>query len=199
MPKSTMKSLTTARGNPYVTMVWLTLLGSFMLFLFLIMIFSVRINGLGWEKIELPPSFYISSVCIVISSVTLHLSRINLRNEEFRSVYLWLTLTLLLAIGFGVLQCIGWNNLFIRNSPASHTSMAFTYLISGLHFLHIVLGLGALAWLWNGFRKNVRYVDSFVYTLNPKTATVYQTATIFWHFLGILWLLLFLVLWVNQP
>jgi heme/copper-type cytochrome/quinol oxidase subunit 3 len=61
------------------------------------------------------------------------------------------------------------------------------------------MGLGALTWLWNGFRQNARYVDSFVYNLNPRTATVYQTATIFWHFLGILWLLLFLVLWVNQP
>jgi heme/copper-type cytochrome/quinol oxidase subunit 3 len=42
-------------------------------------------------------------------------------------------------------------------------------------------------------------VDGFLVNLNPITNTVFRTATIFWHFLGILWMLLFLVLWGNQP
>jgi heme/copper-type cytochrome/quinol oxidase subunit 3 len=81
----------------------------------------------------------------------------------------------------------------------SDTALAFSYLFSGLHFLHIVLGSGALFWVWLAFRKNLNYVDGFIVNINPITVTVFRTATIFWHFLGLLWLILFLVLWGNQP
>jgi cytochrome c oxidase subunit 3 len=194
-----MKSLTTARGNPYVTMVWLSVLGSCLIFLFLILLFFARTQSMGWEKLELPPAFTYSTFCILLSSASLHFSRSSFRNEEFRAGFWWLSLTLLLAISFGLLQYAGIQKFIQLKRPLSDTALAFSYLFSGLHFLHIVLGSGALFWVWLAFRKNLNYVDGFIVNINPITTTVFRTATIFWHFLGILWLMLFLVLWGNQP
>jgi cytochrome c oxidase subunit 3 len=194
-----MKSLITARGNPYVTLVWLSVLGSCLIFLFLILLFFARTQAAGWEKIALPPAFTFSTVCILLSSASLHFSRSSFRNEEFRSGFWWLSLTLLLAISFGLLQYAGVQKFYLLKQPLSNTALAFTYLFSGLHFLHIIIGAGALLWVWFSFRKNLNYVDGFLVNLNPITNTVFRTATIFWHFLGILWMLLFLVLLGNQP
>jgi cytochrome c oxidase subunit 3 len=194
-----MKSLTTARGNPYVTMLWLSVLGSCLIFLFLILLFFVRTKSSGWEKIGVPAAFDFSTVCILFSSVSLHFSRTSFKRESFRTGFYWLSLTLILALAFGLLQYAGIRQINSEKRPLSDTAMAFTYLFSGLHFLHIVLGAGALAWVWGTFLRNLNYVDAFIVNLNPMTGTVFRTATIFWHFLGILWLLLFLVLLGNQP
>jgi cytochrome c oxidase subunit 3 len=194
-----MKSLLTARGNPYVTMVWLAILGSVLLFLFLVLLFFARTQSPGWSRLEIPVAFLISTVCILLSSVTLHFSRSSMKNEEFRNGYYWLSMTLLLALGFGLLQYSGIRSYISSKLQLSSTAFAFTCLFSGLHFLHIVLGAGALLWVWNAFRKNLNYVDAFLLNINPITITVYRTATIFWHFLGLLWLLLLLVLLSNQP
>jgi cytochrome c oxidase subunit 3 len=194
-----MKSLLTARGNPYVTMAWLSILGSILLFLFLILLFFARTQSAGWAKLSLPPAFMLSTVCILLSSGSLHYARQAVKVESFRSGFYWLSVTLILAIAFGLLQYAGIRQFIRTGIPLSHTPIAFTWLFSGLHFLHIILGAGALGWVWNGFRKNLTYVDAFILNLNPITVTVFRTATLFWHFLGLLWLLLFLVLWSNQP
>lgn len=194
-----MKSLLTARGNPYVTMVWLAILGSVLLFLFLILLFFARTQSPGWSRLEIPLSFLISTACIALSSVTLHFSRSSMKNEEFRNGYYWLSFTLVLAVAFGLLQYGGIKSYFSGGLNLSRTAFAFTCLFSGLHFLHIILGAGALLWVWNSFRKNLSYVDAFLLNINPIIITVYRTATIFWHFLGVLWVLLFLVLLSNQP
>ena len=194
-----MKSLLTARGNPYITMVWLAILGSVLLFLFLILLFFARTQSLGWSRIGLPPAFHFSTLCILLSSFTLHFSRESMKNEFFRRGFYWLSITMMLGCSFGLLQYAGVREFLKLNLPATHTALSFTYLFSGLHFLHILLGAGALGWVWNAFRQNLNYVDAFILNLNPITITVYRTATIFWHFLGILWLLLYLVLWSNQP
>jgi cytochrome c oxidase subunit 3 len=194
-----MKSLLTARGNPYITMVWLAILGSVLLFLFLILMFFARTQTAGWSKLPLPATFLWSTGCILFSSVSLHFSRTCMKEEAFQSGYYWLSFTLILGLVFAALQYLGIRDFMTKSIPLSTTSLAFTYLFSGLHFLHIVLGFGALGWVWNTFRQNLNYVDAFIVNINPITITVYRTATIFWHFLGILWLLLFLALWSNQP
>lgn len=194
-----MKSLSTARGNPYVTMVWLTVLGSFLLFLFLILMYLARTQSPGWERTMIPQAFLFSTICILLSSVSLHFSRTSFQNEAFRNGFHWLSLTLLLAISFGLLQYAGIRKFLVLNRPASDMALAFNYLFSGLHFLHILAGAGALFWVWLAFRKNLRYVDAFIVNMNPVTTTVFRTATIFWHFLGLLWLILFLVMWSTQP
>ncbi len=180
-------------------MVWLAVLGSCLIFLFLILLFFARTQSPGWDRIALPPAFFYSTICILLSSFSLHFSRKAIREEEFKRGFQWLSITLLLGLAFGMLQYAGIKRFLDHGLPLSNTALAFAYLFSGLHFLHILLGAGALGWVWESFRRNLNYVDAFILNLNPITVTIFRTATIFWHFLGLLWLLLFLVLRLNQP
>jgi cytochrome c oxidase subunit 3 len=106
-----MKSLTTARGNPYLTIVWLAILGSALLFLFLVFILFFRAGSADWVSIPLPIAFLYSSFAIGLSSFSLHLANRSFTNEYYSQFFSWLLVTVVLAISFCLLQVNGWNNL----------------------------------------------------------------------------------------
>jgi len=125
----------------------------------------------------------------------------NFRKESFNLSFFWLNVTLSLAFAFGILQISGWISLNREGINVHQTSGAFIYLISGLHFLHIVVGLAGLIWIWLDSYPNRTYVEGFIQSLNPQKMARYKIVSILWHFLDLLWVGLFLLLWwqQNQP
>jgi cytochrome c oxidase subunit 3 len=192
-----MKSITTARGNPYLTIVWLAILGSALLFLFLVFILFFRAGSADWVSIPLPIAFFYSSFAIGLSSFSLHLANRSFTNEYYSQFFSWLLVTVVLAISFCLLQVNGWNNLVKAGIKFQNIGGAFVYIITGLHLLHLFLGLFGLAWVLVDSYKNRRYVDGFILSLNPAKTAILKIVTIFWHFLGGLWLILFLLLWMR--
>ena len=189
-----MKSLTTSRGNPYLTIVWFGILGSALLFLFLVFTLFFRAGGVDWVSIQLPAAFFYSSAVIGLSSFSLYLANKNFADENYNQYFSWLVVTVVLAISFCLLQVNGWNNMVKAGINFQNIGGAFIFIITGLHLLHMVLGLGGLSWLLGNSYKNRRYVDGFILSLNPKKTTLLKTVTVFWHFLGVLWWALFIVL-----
>ena len=192
-----MKSLATARGNPYLTIVWLAILGSALLFLFLVSILFFRAGRADWVSIPLPISFFYSSIAIGLSSFSLYLANRSFANEYYSQFFSWLLVTVVLAISFCLLQFNGWNNLAKAGIKFQIIGGAFIYIITGLHLLHLFLGLIGLGWVLIDSYRNRRYVDGFILSLNPAKTALLKIVTIFWHFLGVLWLILFLVLWTR--
>ena len=193
-----MKSIVAARGNPYYTMVWLAIAGSFLLFFFLIFVFLLRVQGSGWIPVTLPKAFNFSTLIISFSSVSLIFANRSFRNEAYNQSYFWLTITLTLAISFGILQVAGWMHLFEAGISLHQTSGAFIYLVTGLHFLHILLGLAGIGWIWLDSYHSRSYVDGFIHSLNPMKMTRLRIVSVFWHFLDLLWIILFALLWLHQ-
>ncbi len=64
-----------------------------------------------WVSMSVPKAFYISTVLILLSSLTIHLAvkASNENNEAQARSYLWITLAL--GLGFGVSQYVGWAQL----------------------------------------------------------------------------------------
>jgi cytochrome c oxidase subunit 3 len=75
----------------------------------------------------------------------------------------------------------------------SGNSSAFIFLISGLHLAHIFFGVVVMLVVLVDALKNYRYIDAFVSSLNPAKKTRLQLLVIYWHFVDVLWLLLFLL------
>jgi len=192
-----MKSLTTSRGNPYITIVWLSILGSALLFLFLVFILFFRAGSSDWAPISLPVVFFYSSIVIGLSSCSLQLAKNSFNSEYYNNFFSWLVVTLVLAISFCLLQFSGWNTLVKAGINFQNIGGAFIYIITGLHLLHLFIGLIGLGWLLIDSYKNRRYVDGFIVSLNPSKIALLKMVTIFWHFLGALWLILFFVLFLR--
>jgi cytochrome c oxidase subunit 3 len=108
-------------------------------------------------------------------------------------------MTLTLGFTFITMQCMGWSQLIeagitLSRSPAG----SFVYLLSGLHMLHILGGLIFLVVIFIESLRRTSYVDSFVYSVNPPNQLKIKLATMYWHFVDILWLCIFLFLWCQH-
>jgi cytochrome c oxidase subunit III len=91
-----------------------------------------------------------------------------------------------------VCQFTGWFVLQDAGIKLSNnTSGAFMYVLTGLHVAHIIIGLGAMSYIFADALKNAAYVDGFIQSLNPIKKARLQLVTRYWHFVDLLWLFLF--------
>jgi len=131
-------------------------------------------SGATWERMEFPPLLLVNTFVLLLSSVALEWARRGQERGQER------TLAPALALGalFVTLQCVTWfmardAGLFVSTTAYA----AFFYLLTGLHALHMVAGLIALAYA-------------------SRHRDVLRFATGFWHFMGGIWLYVLLVLTV---
>lgn len=175
----------------YVTGIWIALASILMFFMALTSSFIVR-RGLGgdWVPFELPRLLWANTVLLLISSVTLERARRALL-DGLRSVYQrWWSLTTALGLVFLLGQLIAWQQLraagvFLATNPAH----SFFYLMTGTHGLHLAGGLVALAYV--GARS--RRLEPW-----PAERPAVAATSIYWHFLGLLWVFLFLLLYFGR-
>lgn len=180
-------------------MVWLGIASSTMLFTMLLVAYVVRSAGSNWSMVKLPLVFLISTAVILLSSFTLNNARIAFRHERFGNYRTNLATTLSLGILFMLLQGWGWRDLIragvrLEGNPAG----GFIYIISGLHLLHILIGLILLGIVMSEALLRRPYVESFVYSVNPPNRLKIKLIILYWHFVDILWLGLFLFLLVHH-
>jgi len=134
-------------------------------------------------KFDLPYAFYISTAILMLGSGVLHKS---LQSQNFNQILPALNGSLLVGIVFFITQSWGWYEIYQQKLQLDDTTVngfQYLYLLTGMHALHM---LGA--WLFLLFVR-LRY---------HKTGHRYlEAATYFWHFLGLLWIYLLVVLVIN--
>jgi cytochrome c oxidase subunit 3 len=103
-----------------------------------------------------------------------------------------LLLTLLLGLGFLASQLFAWRQLAAQGLYIStHPHSSFFYVLTGTHGVHIAGGLLALVFLW---RRSQRPLDDA--GLIAKRQAAADAVAIYWHFMGALWIYLFLLLFL---
>ncbi len=140
----------------------------------------------NWLEFKLPDMFWISTLAIVLSSVTLQASYYFFINENSRSYRSLLLATFVLGLSFLALQYQGWLELSsIGVEFNGNPSGSFVYVISGIHAMHILAGIAVL------FVALV-HAYSLKFKVVPVRKLRLELTLIFWHFLGALWVYLFL-------
>jgi cytochrome c oxidase subunit 3 len=106
-----------------------------------------------------------------------------------QQLMLWLTI----GMGFTFfLQVYGWYILAYKMQvflTDPNASRSFVYVITFAHLLHI---LGGLIWLFSALSGSIKGI--------PQVKNLYrmEMASIFWHFLDIIWIYLYVFLLLNQ-
>jgi len=143
----------------------------------------------NWLQFPLPEQFTYATGLIVISSLTMVFAINRVKKNQIQLGTNMLGFTFLLGLGFVVLQLLGWQDLLNRGlfftGPNSNTAISWVYVITALHWLHVISGLAVLAYTW---------VKA---TQKKYSSNQYQgmaVSGIYWHFLDGLWLYLFLFL-----
>lgn len=189
------ENLFTKRREPLGFMLWLGVAGSSLLFTSIFIVFLIRMQRETGHLVAIPDMFWLSTLVILFSSITLHEANLAFVNERFLHYRVFLGATLALGLIFIILQASGWIEMVnsgIFNS--SNASVGFIYLLTGLHLVHIFAGVLYLIYLFHkAFRKR-SYIDSFIYSVNPPNRLRIKLFTRYWHFTGALWLIVFLFL-----
>ena len=158
----------------------------------LLALLLIRSRSPQWPPVgfpHLPHSLWISTALILIASVFAQSALRAIRRDDDRGLVRDLTLTFLIGLLFLVLQTFNWVELLNRIQPPLQIQGAYLgmfYVLTALHAAHVLGGLIPLGiLLYRAHRK--RYSRNF----HPGV----RYCTIYWHFLDIVWVILFLTLY----
>ena len=182
-----------SRGNRYRIGMWVALASIAMMFKSLSSAYIGRSGTANdWVPLAMPRILLLSTALILVSSVTLEFARRKLKRSLHAEYAKFLLLTALLGVGFLVSQVIAWRQLAAQGIfVSSHPHSSFFYLLTGAHAVHLVGGLLALTYLW--LRSRRTSIEPAVAGKRQATA---DAVTIYWHFMDVLWIYLFLLLFL---
>ena len=177
----------------YRTGAWVAIASILMLFTALISSYIVRsASGNDWVPITMPKVLWLSTALILVSSVTMEIARRSLKTQKDAGYGRWLIVTTVLGAGFLGSQLMAWRQL-VRQGVyiASNPHSSFFYLFTAAHGVHLLGGLVALTFL---VLRTTRTRDTVEGELRRVGAA--DAATIYWHFMDGLWIVLFLLLFL---
>ncbi len=176
--------------HPKKFALWLFLVTVLMVFAALTSAYIVRQAEGNWLEYELPEIFWITSGIVLLSSVSVQAAYFAAKKDNFLGLRIWMVLTVLLGIAFLVGQWYSWvalvdREVFFVGNPAG----SFLYVFTGLHAVHLISGVIFLI---------IVLISTFRYKVHSQALITLEMATTYWHFLGGLWLYLFLFLLLNH-
>jgi cytochrome c oxidase subunit III len=133
------------------------------------------------------PIFY--SICLLSSSLTIHLAPKSLRQGSIlRFGILWLA-TIALGATFLYGTATEWHRLIYHDGLTISTNLFGTtyYSLVGLHGFHVVVGLLALS---------IVMVFTLLGDLRPEHAERIDVLSLYWHFVDAVWIVVFTVVYV---
>ena len=168
-------------------MLWISMVSMTMMFIGLTSAYILSSNREDWVSFELPQSLYISTLLIILSSITFMLAKKSIQKNNRQATTFLLIATLFLGFGFAFYQFQGFLELkesgLYLSGKGSVVSASLLMVISFAHLIHVLAGfIVVLVVIYNHFKK--RY--------NSAETLGLELGGIFWHFVDILWILLFL-------
>jgi cytochrome c oxidase subunit 3 len=129
-----------------------------------------------------------STVLIFASSLVLESARRRVFAGDLVAAKRRVMFTFILAVAFVAMQSWLWQVMWAKGVTLSSEQFAsYFYLLTVFHALHIVVGLGLLSYLSRRLSG-----DSPAGVRVPA-----RLITLFWHFVGVVWGLLFVLLFFS--
>ncbi len=146
--------------------------------------YALRMELGDWVPLTEPQLLWTNTVMLIVASIVFQWTRNAAVNGQAERLQPGLLITGVLTLGFVLGQFIAWQQLqnsgqFISNNPAN----AFFYFLTGAHAVHILGGL--YVWARATLKVVLGTGDA------EKIRGSIELCTIYWHFLLLVWLVLF--------
>ncbi len=183
--------------HPKKFALWVAMASIIMFFVAFTSAYIVRKGAGNWEEFRMPDVFLFSTIVIMLSSLTIHWAKISLHNDKQSNYKLATGLSLGLGFLFLYLQMQGWQALqYIGVYLDGNPSGSFFYVITGAHAVHLAGGLLILLYAFADALLNYSgAVKSLIYETNPGKKLRIDMISTYWHFVGVLWIILYLFLY----
>jgi cytochrome c oxidase subunit 3 len=145
--------------------------------------------GVGQEALSVPMATF-NTIVLIGSSVTMVLAWAAAMERRFGRFRLFMGATVLLGGVFMVVKYFEYTAKFEHGLfPATSTFLAVYFTFTGLHALHVLAGMTYNAYLWGPGAK--------MYESDPlQFANRVEASGLFWHFVDLVWIFLFPVLYL---
>jgi cytochrome c oxidase subunit 3 len=135
----------------------------------------------------------INTVILLISALCMGLSLVKLRNGDVLTCKRYIWLTIALALVFLSIKYVEWTTEINHGiypgsehlaSLGNGTVMFFGlyFSITGLHGLHIILGIGAMLWVLRLIKTQ---------KINPKNFVILENTALYWDLVHLVWVFVF--------
>lgn len=168
------------------TALWVFLAVASSVFALFISAYAMRMHFGDWSPLEEPRLLTWNTGLLLVTSGAMQWTVLAARREQGDAVRNGLIGAGVLTVAFIAGQLLVWKQLadagvFLRSNPAH----AFFYLLTAVHAVHLLGGLVALgrtvAKAWGG-------------TSAPRLRLSVELCAIYWHFLLLVWVVLFALL-----
>jgi len=138
------------------------------------------------EVLELP---IFASICLLSSSLTIHLATSALRREKLGSFGLWWAITFVLGAIFLVETGIEWHRLIYHKGLTVSTNLFGTtyYSLVGLHASHVTVGLILILTVLTFFLLG---------KVSSEQKERLEVLSYYWHFVDAVWVVVFVVVYI---
>ena len=142
----------------------------------------------------------INTAVLITSSLTMALAVHAAQLGQRRLLMIFLVVTMVLGTVFLGIKGVEYHEKFVAHHVPGldfqfekeyfrHAQIFFSlyFVMTGLHALHMIIGLGIMAWMlrwsWNG-------------TITRDYASPVEISGLYWHFVDIVWIFLFPLLYL---
>ena len=144
---------------------------------------NVLIYASDWDYIDIPAILWLNSLFLIISSLAMQWARAAEKLEQTGKLKIGLAVGGLFTLAFLGGQLIAWQQLHdSQYFKMANPAVGFFYVLTAVHGLHLIGGL----WVWGGTTFKVWRTNK----ISEGSLTV-ELCTVYWHYLLIVWLVLF--------
>ena len=138
------------------------------------------------DVLELP---ILGTVCLLSSSLTIHVAVSALRNAKVRAFAWWWFVTIALGAIFLVGTAREWRHLIFDEGLTVSTNLFGTtyYSLVGLHAFHVTVGLTILS---------IGMIFALLGKVKPEHSEKAEIFSLYWHFVDAVWVVVFTVVYV---
>lgn len=145
---------------------------------------GVETTAMGWFGLPL-----VNTLLLLTSSVTLHFAHLALEQNQRQKIKIFLGMTILLGLAFLGLQVEeyiqAYQQMNLRLDSGIYGSTFF--MLTGFHGMHVTLGAIMLIVVFFRVLKG---------HFSPKSHFGFQAASWYWHFVDVVWVVLFLFVYI---
>jgi cytochrome c oxidase subunit III len=129
------------------------------------------------------------TICLLSSSLTIHLAATSLRRGSILSFGLLWVATITLGAAFLYGTAIEWYRLIYNEGFTISTNLFGTtyYSLVGLHGFHVVVGLLSLS---------IVMVFTLLGSVRSEHAERIDVLSLYWHFVDVVWIVVFTVVYL---
>ena len=171
---------------------WIYLMSDCIIFATLFATYAVMVNNTaggpaGKDIFELP-FVLVETALLLLSSITYGMAVIGMNNGSKGAVNRWLALTFLFGLGFIAMEIYEFHHLIEEGfGPDRSGFLSGFFTLVGTHGLHVTSGLIWMLVLMFQIAKN---------GLTATNRTRVLCLSLFWHFLDVIWICVFTVVYL---